>query len=183
MYRYCIHDADACRLLWCKRNILAQNMEISKLSFTPLSYAFTKADGVKVRNMVAHFAHKAGFSVPMTSTSCDIRCEDEEKLEEFGKFPGAYVPEPQKGISLTPVSALDFASLYPSIIMAKNLSPESIIKTETELLKAGFTLDDVHPITVPFSKTITLENGEKTLTEDKITGFALKRNKILGVYP
>lgn len=36
--------------------------------------------------------------------------------------------EPKKGISITPVSALDFASLYPSIIMAHNLSPEKVLE-------------------------------------------------------
>ncbi len=38
------------------------------------------------------------------------------------------MPEPHKGVSLTPVIALDFASLYPSIIMAHNLSPENVIE-------------------------------------------------------
>ena len=48
-------------------------------------------------------------------------------LEVFEKYPGAYVPEPKKGVSMTPVIALDFASLYPSIIRAHNLSPETVV--------------------------------------------------------
>lgn len=48
-------------------------------------------------------------------------------IEKYGKYPGAYVPCPKKGVNITPVIALDFASLYPSIIMAHELSPENII--------------------------------------------------------
>ena len=80
--------------------------------------------------MVAAFAHDRGFAVPMATTSCDIRFRDKRLLDEYKKYPGAYVPEPHKGVSLTPVIALDFASLYPSIIMAHNLSPECVIEDQ-----------------------------------------------------
>jgi DNA polymerase elongation subunit (family B) len=88
------------------------------------------ANGVKVRNMVAAFANDLGYSVPMAGTSCDVRLRDTQLLDIFEKYPGAYVPEPHKGVSMSPVIALDFASLYPSIIMAHNLSPESVIEED-----------------------------------------------------
>jgi DNA polymerase elongation subunit (family B) len=103
-------------------------MEVCKLSFTPLRAGFMNANGIKVRNMVAAFAHDRGFSVPMSFSSNDVRLRDKRLLDEYKKYPGAYVPEPHKGVSLTPVIALDFASLYPSIIMAHNLSPENVIE-------------------------------------------------------
>ena len=78
--------------------------------------------------MVAKFAYDKGFSVPMTTRSQDIRIRDIELLDKYLKYPGAYVSPPKKGISATPVSALDFNSLYPSIIMAHNLSPEMVIE-------------------------------------------------------
>ncbi len=110
-----------------------QGIEVAKLAFTPLKASFLNADGMKVRNMVARFAFQRGFAVPMTSTSSDLRLDDIRVLEEFEKYPGAYVPEPHKGISFTPVSALDFASLYPSIIMAHNLSPEMIVANPQDI--------------------------------------------------
>ena len=57
VFEYCIYDSEACRLLWIKRNILSQVIEVSKISFTPLRCAFIKADGIKVRNLVAYFAY------------------------------------------------------------------------------------------------------------------------------
>ena len=130
IYEYCVYDSDACRLLWAKRNLVYQQIEVCRLSFTPLRAGFLNANGIKVRNMVAAFAHDRGFSVPMATTSCDVRLRDKSLLDEYEKYPGAYVPEPHKGVSLTPVIALDFASLYPSIIMAHNLSPECVVEDQ-----------------------------------------------------
>jgi DNA polymerase elongation subunit (family B) len=50
-----------------------------------------------------------------------------------GKFLGVYVFPPVKGLeNKRPVTGLDFASLYPSIIMAYNLSSEKIVLTLPE---------------------------------------------------
>ncbi|RGB32665.1 hypothetical protein C1646_762602 [Rhizophagus diaphanus] len=49
------------------------------------------------------------------------------------KFPGAHVFLPKKGLeNKQPVTGLDFASLYPSIIMAFNLSLEKMVSTLSE---------------------------------------------------
>ena len=45
---------------------------------------------------------------------------------------GAIVLEAKAGAYFDVVSGLDFASLYPSLIMAYNLSPEKIVETEAE---------------------------------------------------
>ena len=39
---------------------------------------------------------------------------------------------PKHGIYISPIIALDFASLYPSIIIAANLSPETVLEKEDE---------------------------------------------------
>ena len=126
-------------------------MEICKLSFTPLRAGFMNANGIKVRNMVAAFAHNSGFDVPMSMTSHDVRLRDKRLLDEYKKYPGAYVPEPHKGVSLTPVIALDFASLYPSIIMAHNLSPENVIE-DCDIAHVQDNYNELYSL-------ITLKNG------------------------
>ena len=48
--------------------------------------------------------------------------------KESGKYLGAYVFPSEKGLeNKRSVTGLDFASLYPSIIMNYNLSPEKMI--------------------------------------------------------
>ena len=58
--------------------------------------------------------------------------------KESGKYPEAYVFPPEKGLeNKHPVTGLDFASLYPSIIMNYNLSSEKIVSrlSEADALK------------------------------------------------
>jgi len=44
-----------------------------------------------------------------------------------GKYEGAVVIEPTRGYYKDPVATLDFASLYPSIMMAHNLCYSTLI--------------------------------------------------------
>jgi|TARA_B110000285_G_C14823211_1_gene467490 DNA polymerase delta subunit 1 len=48
------------------------------------------------------------------------------------KFEGATVIEPKRGYYTHPIATLDFASLYPSIMMAHNLCYTTYVPTERE---------------------------------------------------
>ena len=48
-----------------------------------------------------------------------------------GKFEGATVIEPKKGYYDKPIATLDFASLYPSIMMAHNLCYTAYVPTKS----------------------------------------------------
>jgi len=63
------------------------------------------------------------------------------------------VSPPKKGISATPVSALDFSSLYPSIIMAHNLSPEKVVEP-LEVIRFNMK---TFKIEIPFTKSDSSE--------------------------
>lgn len=45
------------------------------------------------------------------------------------KYEGAFVLEPVRNYYKVPIATLDFASLYPSIMMAHNLCYTTLIKT------------------------------------------------------
>ena len=51
----------------------------------------------------------------------------EKKGEVGGKYEGAIVIDPVRGFYIEPVATLDFASLYPSIMMAHNLCYSTLI--------------------------------------------------------
>ncbi|RHZ49147.1 hypothetical protein Glove_529g21 [Diversispora epigaea] len=81
------------------------------------------------------------------------------------KFPGAYVP-PDKGLEdKYPVTGLDFASLYPSIIMNYNLSPEKITLLTEEVGALEKADEILHKIEFPFNgKTLyawSIRHGNK----------------------
>lgn len=139
---YCVEDANACHKLWLKRNVLLENRSLAEISFVSLRNSFNRANGVKCRCIAMANSIDIAFSYVI-----------EHESNNGEKYPGAFVVDPvHKGIyRRRPVSSLDFASLYPSIIRTYNLSPEMIVKDkqEAERLEAqGYTL---HYISVPMS--------------------------------
>ena len=49
---------------------------------------------------------------------------------DIDKYEGAFVLEPKVAYYQTPIATLDFASLYPSIMMAHNLCYTTLIKRD-----------------------------------------------------
>ncbi|RHZ74789.1 hypothetical protein Glove_219g177 [Diversispora epigaea] len=97
---------------------------------------------MKVRNLLGAYAFKRGM---VFSTRV---CKNIEK----GKYSGAYVFPPKKGIeSKRSVTGLDFASLYPSLMMAYNLSPEKIISSLDDADIAEENGNSLHEINFPFN--------------------------------
>ena len=71
---------------------------------------------------------------------------------ETGKFPGAYVFPPVKGLeNRRPVTGLDFASLYPSLIMTYNLSPDKIILSQEHVESVEQSDKKLHKIEFLFN--------------------------------
>ncbi|PKY35936.1 hypothetical protein RhiirB3_457557 [Rhizophagus irregularis] len=92
--------------------------EVASIAYVSLFDTHYRANGMKVRNLLGSYAFKRDmlFNVRIS------------KKVEKGKYSGAYVFPPKKGIETKrPVTGLDFTSLYPSLIMAYNLSPEKFI--------------------------------------------------------
>ncbi len=102
------------------------------------------------------------------------------------------MPEPHKGVSMSPVIALDFASLYPSIIMAHNLSPESVIEEDdviSELSNPPTAAGEVLVRTNLQNKPILCSKVEVEFEQAKrdikytLKSYVVSRSESLGVYP
>src|SRR6266498_4875881 len=93
---------------------------------------------MKVRNLLSAGTWQKRI---LTST---ILCEQ----TETEKYPRAYVFSSVKGLeNRRPVISLDFASLYLSLIMTYNLSPDKIIlyrKHAESLRDSGKTLHEIN---------------------------------------
>ena len=124
---YCINDSVSLFRLWCKRKVLSENRELAKLSFTDLEHSFFRAGGSKVRNTVIGY-------IKLLERNSDERyavSNTRRSAAEKGKYEGAFVFPVDHVLNRTaPLSCLDFNSLYPSIIMAYNYSPEKIIASD-----------------------------------------------------
>lgn len=85
---------DAFRLhqLVYKNNIIQDKREVSTLAYTSLFDAFYRANGGKVRNLIIAKAIKQNLFVNT------IKKEEKEEDKMDGKYPGALVLEPKKGL-------------------------------------------------------------------------------------
>src|SRR5688572_23172763 len=105
--KYCIIDAISCQRLMVKRNAINKYRKIASIAFISLFDAHYFVTGMKVSNLLSASAWQEGI---LTSTISE--------QTETESFLGAYVFPPIKGLkNRRPVTGLDFASLYPNLIM------------------------------------------------------------------
>lgn len=89
---YCYIDAFRLHQLVFKNNIIQDKREVSKLSYTSLYDAFYRANGSKVKNLIIAKAIKRDLFVNT------IKKEEKEEDKQIGKYPGALVLDPTKGL-------------------------------------------------------------------------------------
>jgi len=85
-------------------------VEMARVTGTPINYLLHRGQMIKVTSQLLRKARQLDFVMPT------LRKEPSED-----KFEGATVLEPLTGYYAKPIATLDFASLYPSIMMAHNL--------------------------------------------------------------
>jgi DNA polymerase elongation subunit (family B) len=89
---YCYVDAFRLHQLVFKNNIIQDKREVSTLAYTSLFDAFMRANGSKVRNLIIAKAMKRNLFVNT------IKKEEKEEDKMQGKYPGALVLDPKKGL-------------------------------------------------------------------------------------
>lgn len=90
--------------------------EMARVTGIPFNYILSRGQQVKVVSQLYRKAADEGYVIPALRT---------EVSEE--QYEGATVIEPNKGYYDVPIATLDFASLYPSIMMAHNLCYTTLI--------------------------------------------------------
>lgn len=92
--KYCVVDSQRCHELTNIRNVLQDKREISNISYTSLFDAFYRANGIKIHNLVIANANLC--KLKMTNINNEVL--------ESGKFPGAFVKQPIKGLVISKLS-------------------------------------------------------------------------------
>ena len=117
---YCIKDTLLPHRLMKKLCTLLNLVEMAKATWVPVPFLVERGQQIKVFSQLTKKARELGFMVP----TIRYGAIPEEPYE------GATVLEAQKGAYYTPITALDFESLYPSIMMAHNLCYSSYVMDE-----------------------------------------------------
>ena len=114
---YCIKDTELPHRIAHKLCLIQNLIEMAKATWVPLSYLSERGQQIKVFSQLARKARELGFMIP---TMYSKATSDE-------KYQGATVLDAQTGAYYGPITALDFASLYPSIMRAHNLCYSSLV--------------------------------------------------------
>lgn len=138
---YCTIDTIRPQQLCVKRAIVPDKRELSTMSYVSLYDSFFRADGMKVRNVIGSYCHRRGIAFSNAGSG--------KTAEEKDHYPGAWVFPPERGLNATrPITGLDFASLYPSLMMCYNLSPDMVIydkATADALAAEGYSIHHIKP--------------------------------------
>jgi len=160
---YCLKDAYLPLRLLEKLMCVINYMEMSRVCGVPLTYLQTRGQQIKVISMLLRKAKEHDLVIPTHQGQPG----DEN-------FEGATVIEPKRGYYDKPIATLDFASLYPSIMMAHNLC-------YTTLLKSGsvnqHNLNDTDYIRTPSGNLFVKSTVRKGLLPEILDEILSARKK------
>ena len=117
---YCIRDVELPLRLMDKLSTLENVLQMSNATCVPPEFLQLRGQQIRVYSLITRKGRELGFVVP------DPPQEDRNATPPE-KYAGATVLEPAKGFYTEPVCALDFASLYPSIIRAHRMCLSTLV--------------------------------------------------------
>ena len=122
---YCIKDCILVNDLINKLQVITNNLGMSNVCIVPFSFLFMRGQGIKIFSLVAKFCNDENFIIK------DLTPDDIDK----NSYEGAIVFVPNPGIYFEPVVVMDYNSLYPSSMIAENISHDSILGYKEYTLK------------------------------------------------
>jgi DNA polymerase delta subunit 1 len=119
---YCVKDAYLPLQLMNKLMSIMTAIELGRVCKVPLNYLLNRGQQIRVFSQLMSKANERGMIIPAVRSS---KSDDQ--------FQGATVIDPKAGYYITPIPTLDFASLYPSIMISHNLCYSTLIKAGDRL--------------------------------------------------
>ncbi|CAL5368804.1 unnamed protein product [Camellia sinensis] len=123
---YCLKDAYLPQRLLDKLMFIYNYVEMARVTGVPISFLLSRGQSIKVLSQLLRKARQKNLVIPNVK----------QAGSESGTYEGATVLEARAGFYEKPIATLDFASLYPSIMMVTpedvrklNLPPECVNKT------------------------------------------------------
>jgi len=149
--KYCIQDCDLVLTLMAKLDTLVNARGMADVCRVPIDFIFLRGQGIKIYSAVAYNASRRNQIIMA-----------QDSIDGDMSYEGAVVLPPKIGMYLEdPIPVLDFNSLYPSNMIAFNISPDTLVYVKTfsidgkklnhegldgdklEELKKSFTIDEI----------------------------------------
>jgi DNA polymerase delta subunit 1 len=105
--------------------VLINFTELSRVMGVPVDYFSTRGTAIKVMTLIYKAAKTYGFLIPIM-----------EPATTDTTYEGGFVMDPKRGFYSQPIAVLDFSSLYPSIMISRNLCYTTLL-TKKQYEKYG----------------------------------------------
>jgi len=145
--KYCVKDCKLVNLLMNKLEVITKNIEMANVCCVPLSYLFIRGQGIKIFSLCLKEFKEQGYVFPVIKMQklkickvCNIetkgyncpKCKGKnlEEVETDDSYEGAIVFDPVPTVDYEAYVTKDYNSLYPSSIIQKNMSHETIVENE-----------------------------------------------------
>jgi len=151
--KYCIQDCVLCNRLMDRLDIFTTRMCMANVCSVPIQWVFSRGQGIKILSLFTKQSQSEGKVLPTL-----------EPIESSESYDGAIVLKPKKKIYTEDdeiVAVLDFNSLYPSCMIAEDLSHDTIVLDQKYLNLPGYTYNSVvYPVYSPETGEVC---GDKTV--------------------
>ncbi|KAM7523503.1 hypothetical protein LguiA_013405 [Lonicera macranthoides] len=117
---YCLKDAYLPQRLLDKLMYIYNYVEMARVTGVPISFLLSRGQSIKVLSQLLRKAKQKDLIIPNVKHAGS----------DQGTYEGATVLEARAGFYEKPIATLDFASLYPSIMMAYNLCYCTLVTPE-----------------------------------------------------
>ena len=118
--RYCIQDCDLVLTLMAKLDTIVNARGMADVCKVPMQFVLTRGQGIKIFSAVVYYASQR-----------DQIIRTQEAALGDHSYEGAIVIPPVIGMYLDqPISVLDYNSLYPTNMIAYNLSPDTMVSVK-----------------------------------------------------
>ncbi|KAF9581072.1 DNA-directed DNA polymerase delta [Lunasporangiospora selenospora] len=161
---YCLKDAYLPQRLMDKLMCLINYIEMARVTGVPFNYLLVRGQQIKVISQLYRNAYEKDFVIP----AMDIQGGEEQ-------YEGATVIEPRRGYYDVPIATLDFASLYPSIMMAHNLCYTTLLNAS--IIQKYNLVKDVDYELTPNNDAFVKEGKRKGLLPIILEGLLSARKR------
>ena len=120
---YCVHDSVLLARLNTARAMLLEILQFATVFRIPPHWVYFRGQQVRFVTQLADKARRTE-RLPMLLNHPSLGFSDVGQ----GTYEGATVNEPKRGFYRKPVATLDWKSLYPSIMIAHNLCPSTLVR-------------------------------------------------------